>query len=377
MYSSLKVDGYRGFSDYLIHELKTVNLLVGRNNTGKTSLLEAALILATEGDPSTFARIASQRGEEVAVDPDDESPRPDILPDISHFFYGHEIAANASIEITDTITNAVKVEVVSRDEIVNQKQPTLFAPDSYYRVRRRLNDWGLLLSLKSFSEGSALDRYMAMLETGGFDPRAVLHPGRAAAERIERMPSVTFIGAESVDPKNLRAMWDQTIEQGIESGVVEALQILDATVESVQFRTSDIRSRSAKSGVLIGHRGQKRRVPLGSLGDGMRRLLSLALALNHTRDGVLLVDEIDTGLHWTAMPEMWRLVIETAIKNDTQVFATTHSADCIRGLSWACRQHPELAGHISLQTIDPELSESIPSTAEQLHISMDQDIEVR
>ena len=57
----------------------------------------------------------------------------------------------------------------------------------------------------------------------------------------------------------------------------------------------------------------------------MRRLLALSLSLIRTEQGILLVDEIDTGLHWTVMEEMWRLVVETARRSSVQVFATTHS----------------------------------------------------
>ena len=75
------------------------------------------------------------------------------------------------------------------------------------------------------------------------------------------------------------------------------------------------------------------RVPIGSLGDGIWRLLGIALALVRARGGVLLVDEIDTGLHYSVLESMWRLVNETARRLDVQVFATTHSRDCYESLA--------------------------------------------
>ena len=65
---------------------------------------------------------------------------------------------------------------------------------------------------------------------------------------------------------------------------------------------------------------------------GLRRLLAWRLAFVGIDRGFLLIDEIDAGLHWTVMEDVWRLLIQVARKSGVQVFATTHSYDCIRGL---------------------------------------------
>lgn len=109
----------------------------------------------------------------------------------------------------------------------------------------------------------------------------------------------------------------------------------------------------------------------------MRRMLSLALALIQARGGLLLVDEIDTGLHYSIMSDMWRLVVETAQRSDVQVFATTHNSDCVRGLAWLCDNDPSLAKEVSVQKIEPTLEESVAFGAGELIVAVDQEIEVR
>ena len=89
----------------------------------------------------------------------------------------------------------------------------------------------------------------------------------------------------------------------------------------------------ARGGIVVGVKGQEGRLPIGSMGDGMRRLMALATSLAFTKDGCLFVDEIDTGLHYSIMADMWQLVVEKSVASNTQVFATTHSWDCIEGLS--------------------------------------------
>lgn len=91
----------------------------------------------------------------------------------------------------------------------------------------------------------------------------------------------------------------------------------------------------------------------------------------------MLVDEIDTGLHYSVMSEMWELVVKTAIKSNIQIFATTHSLDCIRGLATLCESHPEFASEIRLHKIEPQLEESVGLSADQILIAEELDIEVR
>lgn len=132
-----------------------------------------------------------------------------------------------------------------------------------------------------------------------------------------------------------------------------------------------------RGGILLGFQGTKRRLPMGSHGDGMRRLLALSLSLTQTAGGVLLVDEIDTGLHWSIMADMWRMVVSSAIETNTQVFATTHSLDCLRGLASLCENHKELSEHVSVHKIDRELEEAVAFDAAQIEIAVSQEIEVR
>ena len=73
----------------------------------------------------------------------------------------------------------------------------------------------------------------------------------------------------------------------------------------------------------------------------MNRMFGLALALVNAKDGLLLIDEIDTGLHYSVLPDMWKLVFEVARQLNVQVFATTHSWDCIQAFSQAQQEQTE------------------------------------
>ncbi len=79
-------------------------------------------------------------------------------------------------------------------------------------------------------------------------------------------------------------------------------------------------------------------VSLKSLGDGAYRLFTLALVLSNAEDGILLVDEIENGIHYSALPDVWRLIFQTARRLNVQVFATTHSWDCIEAFQKAASE---------------------------------------
>jgi predicted ATP-dependent endonuclease of OLD family len=173
-------------------------------------------------------------------------------------------------------------------------------------------------------------------------------------------------------------LWNQILIEGREGDVIDAMQILDPQLTSIVFLGGD-RSygMESKNEVLLGFKGEQRRNPLSNYGEGMRRLLALALTLANAKGGVLLIDEIDTGLHYSVLEDVWRLIVETAKRLDIQVFATTHSFDCLRSLASLCARRPDLAKEISVQKIERELDEAVALDAEQIQIAVEQEIEVR
>ena len=116
------------------------------------------------------------------------------------------------------------------------------------------------------------------------------------------------------------------------------------------------------------------RIPIGSMGEGIWRLLGIALALAEARGGVLLVDEIDAGLHYSVLVDMWRLVFETARSLDVQVFATTHSRDCYEAL--AAIAEPG-RGEILLQRIERGKVDAVAFSEVEIRQAAERGLEVR
>ena len=170
----------------------------------------------------------------------------------------------------------------------------------------------------------------------------------------------------------MHATWNSMLAEGRSTEVVEALQLLEPEVDEIVYPTGEPRR-----GIELGRRDSDRRLPIGSYGDGMRRLLALSLGLIDGADGCVLIDEIDTGLHWTVMEDMWRLVMEISRRSNVQVFATTHSYDCIRGLGSLVRSRPDLADDLALHKMHRSLAQSVCIPGAEIAVAVEQDIEVR
>lgn len=168
-------------------------------------------------------------------------------------------------------------------------------------------------------------------------------------------------------------LWNKVVLTTEESRVVDALRIIEPTIERIAF----LAEGGDAENIYLKFRDFDDRIPIGSMGDGIWRFLAMALNLTNAAGGYLLVDEIDTGLHYSVMLAMWRLIIETARRLNIQVFATTHSSDCVRALAWLYEEQPEIRDEISVHRVQKGLSHTVRYSADELLVAARQHIEVR
>ena len=106
--------------------------------------------------------------------------------------------------------------------------------------------------------------------------------------------------------------------------VLDALQIIEPRLQSIEDNSA--------SGIpmIWGDIGLPELVPLAAMGEGMTRIARLVLAISTSPGGLVLVDEVETGLHHSVLPSVWQAVDEAARQFGTQIIATTHSYECVR-----------------------------------------------
>ncbi len=129
MIRELTIKKFRGFQHFEMQGLGRVNLLVGSNNSGKTSVLEAVQLLASRGDPGAIWSTTARRGETLWGE---HKQRPSEEADVSHLFYGHEIEEGSLFSITggrNSTRERLTVEIRSR-ELDDDSQAVLFEDEN-------------------------------------------------------------------------------------------------------------------------------------------------------------------------------------------------------------------------------------------------------
>jgi hypothetical protein len=361
MISNLTIKGFRAFRELRVAPLTRVNLFVGANNAGKTTVLEAVELLAAS-DPETLRSILRRRREELLPEGEGAAEL-----DPSRLFHGHELTEGRSFRIEQTGKPAkwfecrfdkVSIRVPLVESLADLYRPSQSAPATERTIRALAlsGDRTLLVNLPVSKLGGLIHQQF----------EADLSPGPMAA--------VQFIGTERIDHFRMGQIWDKLVLTENESILASSLRFIEPQIERIAF-IGENRREARRAFIKLSN--PDHRLPLGTLGEGVGRLLNLVLHLVDSKEGYLLVDEIDTGLHYSVMTEVWRLVIETARRLKIQVFATTHSADCVHALAWAQEKYPDLAADVTLHRVQNNMNTTVVYTADEIAIAERGRIEVR
>jgi len=377
MIRELKIENFRAFRELHLTGLGRVNLLVGENNSGKTSVLEAIAFLASGGDPTALYTSLSRRGEQAIVEgPARESG--DDAVDVRHLFFGRRIGDDTALRIHALDASGATVDF----HLSTPRVPDDGLPDwrdaIAQRPRRRA---GRIVSrVIEIDRSDRVPRYLRIGSPGteaidvALLPNGGLTSDNATLTGFDLEKPVAFVTTSGIGDDELAGFYEKIVVTSEEQNVVAALKEVESSIARIATRAVDPFDHR---GFVVGLEGASEPVPLGSLGDGVHRMLAIALSLVTARGGYLLVDEIDTGLHHTVMRKMWKLVYETAKRLDVSVFATTHSYDCVHALAAITRPDVRTAGDVSLIRVERGKAEGIPFSEEEISRLDEWQIEAR
>ncbi|MGO9465111.1 MAG: AAA family ATPase [Isosphaeraceae bacterium] len=374
---SLNIENFRGFRYFQMKDLGRVNLIVGTNNCGKTTVLEAVNILTATGDASAIWSTLSRRGEDLWVERDLAPPAYLRQVEIRRLFRGHDIDVGTSFGLSGEL-DTTGVTMTAKVEEFRQIQPELFESELPPVESSEEFLTPLRLSL-SWSRGPSrnFDLAIPISRGGGVSIEAFRRASRAVAPNAFPL---RFVTASSLTAEPVTALFEEIVLTPEEDLVTDALRVIEPAIERIASAGSERVRPSARfpsRGIFIRLNGVKDRVPIGSMGDGIWRMLGLALNVVHSSNGILLVDEIDTGLHHTVMKEMWKFLYNTAEKYEVQVFATTHSRDCYQSLAAVCRDSVAENSDATIQRIERHREESVAYTEQEIIAAAERDTEVR
>lgn len=339
---TLTIERFRTFRHLRIEDLGRVNLITGRNNTGKSSLLEALRIVASGASPYEITQILQSREENfdlpggMATTIDDED-----IPMITHLFSGfpspHE--TYKPIEIMAEISGHSHRLSLSIEKVTELRDPD---GATRYITPPKGSDYDPELQLALIVEAETGRRPMPLKKFKNYSSRS--YDGDRLKEQV--LPCIFVNPYGKGRASALGALWDRIALSELEKDVVKALNIISPDIEAVSMIGGEGPRKSRIA--VVRSRTLSRRVPLGSYGDGLNRIFGIILSLVNARDGLLLIDEVENGIHYSVQLELWRAIFQLSKRLDLQVFATSHSWDSVESFQKVAGEEPESGALIRL-----------------------------
>ncbi|HLM01203.1 MAG TPA: AAA family ATPase [Pyrinomonadaceae bacterium] len=303
---SLEIKGYRCFEHLNIEKLGRVNLIVGKNNVGKTAFLEALWIYLNRSQ-SVLNQILNSRYENQ-------------LP-ISFSGDGTKVSIN----------------------LFNRNSKDLrFQIGHVNRENRLIAIW------KNQS-------------------------GIVITQSPQNSIKNFFVKTDGLDNSEITSFWDKIELTPKEEDVIKSMKFISPDLLRVRLRNVQDNARIPYAQI----KNWEEPVTLRSLGEGLNRLFGISLALVNCKDGVLLIDEIEGGFHYSVLSDVWKLIFKTARDLNVQVFATTHSYDCIEAFAQAAIDDKESDGMLIRLENKSGAIKAVTFSEDELETVTRRNIEVR
>ena len=330
---SLEIHNFRGLRELKIARLGRANLIVGKNNVGKTSVLEALRIYASSPPSSGILDVLRDRDELYTVAGRNNTRLLNGFLPIKSLFFGRRFFPDKeqlaiaigpippSSEIL-TIGAGLQIDATRPETEVNG----VLSVDGVGHLTVNFGFGGRSwnLPIDDAEEFQRLDTSWRHTLGDRF-----VNQGR---------PHV-WVGRLGLDSETIERLWAKVAMSDREQELVRCLQLIDPDIERVSLIPASESRRELTPFVRI--RGIGEPIYVGSLGEGVVRLLGIALALLNAGHGLFLADEIESGLHYSIQQDVWRFIFDVASKYSVQVFATTHSSDCVAAFQAAASESEE------------------------------------
>ena len=341
MLKSLKIQRFRLLEDFEVSSLGRVNLMVGKNNCGKSTVLDALRILAKRGSMQLLEEMLAEHDENIADRRSTDSTPAGTDSPYRNFFWGREFPLGSDLPIYIGSVDRSEFVSIGYTHFVEETEEVTEGNEVVQLRKRRI-----------VSEGEAIESQHVLqglvIATDYAASRIVTFPSAEFPRGLRGRPSpagprdipVSYIPTQFLPEEQLAELWDRIALRTESAVVISALRVVDPDVDGIAFvkkESGKYKERTA----LVKMKGQERPISLGSMGDGMLRVLQLVLTMFSAARGFFLVDEFENGLHYSIQARVWELVFEMAKRLDIQVFAATHSWDCIEAFKAAASRSDE------------------------------------
>jgi len=358
MYKFFRIKNFRCFDNLTVEPLQRINLITGKNNVGKTALLEALWLHHGYHNPELGLRLRAFRGLS-------RFKREEFLWDLfSEFDPTKEIELSSQNQESQerSLYITIHERPVSRVSLRQERSIEGNGQES------------LPADMIEQETTTPIETEVRFQTTGDIEAHAYVESDGVRFERPSSIkePSAIFLTSRRRD--NLETLAERFSNLAVdkkETQIVKTLSLIEPRLKTLTVQ------HTGGSPVIYGDIGMDRLIPLPFMGDGMGRLLSIVLAIPEAQNGVLLVDEIENGLHYSVMKEIWQAVSELVEMYNVQFFATTHSEECVQAAFQALTENEPYNFTLHrLERVKGEI-QAISYDREMLAAAFEIDVEVR
>lgn len=284
-------------------------MFTGSNNSGKTSLLEALFLLSRGANPNDLMNARIVR--EISFDQSTNNVIQDTLwkPLFSKLDNSHEITISAHDSVHERMILTLRLD---RSNIT-------VSPSIIPRVKENSNYENSYDIALGFKTDSGMENLSVVRELEG--------EITGDQEKYDGIPySSMFISATRLHGVNVAERFGSLEMRKQETPVVSALKLFEPNLRSIRNTSATGRA------MLWADIGLNEFLPLAMLGEGMGWVAQMMISLISVRDGLLLIDEFENGIHHSLLPNVWKAIHDAAISANVQVITTTHSYECVSAI---------------------------------------------
>lgn len=324
MIENLHIQHFRGIRECRLEGLKQFNLFLGKNNCGKSSVLDALFLFSNGNNPTLGMRINNLRNYVGS-----------FRDTVRLNFYELDVALPIVLEGNyrgERYRQEISFEEQIASEIDLTPVPTNEELKKVHRLSIHNQRYDGFTSVSSISV-SGDDVNTASITT---------------SSTYKEIP--TFYMPPFTPYEDMLKAYSVILKNKEERNIISMLQQIEPTIKDMVV---------VENHILVDV-GLSQRIPIEVMGDGIKKIFSIILNIYQSQNGLLLLDEVDNGLHYQSMPVMWQAIFHAARKCNTQVCATTHDFDSLRSLNQVlAEEDKQLQDCIGIYTLRKDISSGV------------------
>ncbi len=363
MMKNISISNYKSLEELKISNLKRVNLFTGKNNTGKSTVLEAISLLTSRGNLNWIHYLLNSRGE--INNYREEVISEELNKKILTALFSHR-NENSPINIRTNENNLslkfvkfIEERIFEKDDVSGEK--------IVVGRKRVVSDFDS--DIEDFSIGFEI-KTNENVDFIPLDRRLFRRSYPASFEK-----NFHFVNAKGDDYSDNSSLWDKITLSEKEEFVIKALKVIEPKITRLSFVGENIYRNERYPIVKLEETPHL--YPLKAMGDGINRILNIILTLVNSDNGVLLIDEFENGLHYSVQEKLWEIIFEISNILNVQVFVTTHSNDSINSFAKVLSKRENYEGSLHRLVRKGEFIKSYEFNEEEIKEASRQNINLR